>query len=85
MAADIRKIYVYDDFSSSEPLLAGCLYITPIRGGESCAFEYDEEWLKDVTGGFADPDDAFPGRRIRRKTFVWSICGCIPDLACPHE
>jgi hypothetical protein len=43
MAADIRKIYVYDDFSSSEPLLAGCLYITPIRGGESCAFEYDEE------------------------------------------
>ena len=49
MAADIRKIYVYDDFSSSEPLLAGCLYITPIRGGESCAFEYDEEWLKKMS------------------------------------
>ena len=65
MAADIRKIYVYDDFSSSEPLLAGCLYITPIRGGESCAFEYDEEWLKKMSPAVSlDPElMPFPGRQ----------------------
>ena len=56
MAGDLKKIYVYDDFSSSEPLLAGCLYITPIRGGESCAFEYDETWLKRMSPSiFLDP------------------------------
>ena len=65
MAADIRKIYVYDGFSSSGPLLAGCLYITPIRGGESCAFEYDEMWLKKMSPAVSlDPElMPFPGRQ----------------------
>ena len=65
MAADIRKIYVYDGFSSSEPLLAGCLYITPIRGGENCAFEYDKTWLKRMSPAVSlDPElMPFPGRQ----------------------
>ena len=57
MAADSRKIYVYDDFSSSEPILAGYLYITALRGGENCAFEYDEEWLRKMGPGISlDPE-----------------------------
>ena len=65
MAADIRKIYVYDGFSSSEPALAGCLYITPIRGGENCAFEYDKTWLKRMSPAVSlDPElMPFPGRQ----------------------
>ena len=65
MAADIRKIYVYDGFSSAEPLLAGCLYITPIRGGENCAFEYDKTWLKRMSPAVSlDPElMPFPGRQ----------------------
>ncbi len=65
MAGDIKRIYVYDDFSGSEPLLAGCLYITPMRGGESCAFEYDETWLKKMAPAVSlDPEMMpFPGRQ----------------------
>lgn len=65
MAADSRKIYVYDDFSSSEPMLAGYLYITSLRGGESCAFEYDEEWLRKMGPGISlDPElMPFAGRQ----------------------
>lgn len=65
MAADIRKIYVYDGFSSSEPSLAGCLYITPIRGGENCAFEYDKTWLKRMSPAVSLDSELmpFPGRQ----------------------
>ena len=45
--ADIQKmIYVYDDFSCSEPLLRGTLYVIVIKGVESYSFEYNNEWLK---------------------------------------
>lgn len=45
--ADIQKmIYVYDDFSCSEPLLMGTLYVNVIKGVESYSFEYNNEWLK---------------------------------------
>ena len=45
MAVKEKTIYVYDDFSGPEPLLIGYLYITAVRGGESCAFEYNDVWL----------------------------------------
>ena len=54
MASDTRRIYVYDDFSSSEPLLAGYLYISSSRGNENCAFEYDEMWLRKMAPAFAE-------------------------------
>ena len=45
--AEIQKtIYVYDDFSCSEPLLMGTLYVNVIKGVESYSFEYNNEWLK---------------------------------------
>ena len=57
MASDVTTIYVYDDFSSTMPLLAGYLYITSVRGGESCAFEYNEEWLQKMSPSvLLDPD-----------------------------
>lgn len=46
MAAKQKTIFVYDDFSSEQPVLMGSLYVNVIKGGESYSFEYDREWLK---------------------------------------
>lgn len=46
MAVNQKTIFVYDDFSSSEPVLMGLLYVNVIKGGESYSFEYDRDWLK---------------------------------------
>jgi len=43
-----KAVYVYDDFSAEEPVLLGRLYVDIIRGGESYAFEYAEDWLKNT-------------------------------------
>ena len=65
MAVKEKTIYVYDDFSGLEPLLIGYLYITAVRGGESCAFEYNDVWLKSMPPSiFLDPElMPFPGRQ----------------------
>ena len=65
MAVKEKTIYVYDDFSGPEPLLIGYLYITAVRGGESCAFEYNDVWLKSMPPSiFLDPElMPFPGRQ----------------------
>lgn len=46
MAADQKVIYVYDDFSASDPVLMGMLYVNVIKGGETYSFEYNDQWLK---------------------------------------
>ena len=46
MTVNQKMIFVYDDFSTDQSLLMGCLYINVIKGGESYSFEYDKEWLK---------------------------------------
>lgn len=46
MASNRKVIYVYENFSSSEPNFLGTLFVENIRGHESCSFEYDAEWLK---------------------------------------
>ena len=46
MTVEEKVIYMYDDFSYSEPVLLGKLYIGVIKGGETYSFEYDIEWLK---------------------------------------
>ena len=45
MTTNQKDIYVYDDFSSDEPLLMGTLFVNVIKGGESYSFEYDKNWL----------------------------------------
>lgn len=46
MAANQKTIFVYDDFSTDQPILMGKLYVNVIKGGESYSFEYDKDWLK---------------------------------------
>lgn len=75
MAGDTKKIYVYENFSSSEPLLAGVLYFSPTRGGESCAFEYDRTWLKRMPSFLSlDPElMPFPGRQYPAGKSVFGV------------
>ncbi len=46
MAINKKTIFVYDDFSTDQPVLMGSLYVNVIKGGESYSFEYDKGWLK---------------------------------------
>lgn len=46
MAANQKTIFVYDGFSTDQPILMGKLYVNVIKGGESYSFEYDKDWLK---------------------------------------
>lgn len=46
MAINQKTIFVYDDFSTGQPILMGNLYVNVIKGGESYSFEYDKSWLK---------------------------------------
>lgn len=46
MAANQKTIFVYDDFSTDQPILMGKLYVNVIKGGESYSFEYDKDWLE---------------------------------------
>ena len=46
MAANQKTIFVYDGFSTDQPILMGKLYVNVIKGGESYSFEYDKDWLE---------------------------------------
>lgn len=46
MTKNQKEIFVYDDFSSEEPLLIGTFFVNIIRGEESYSFEYDKGWLE---------------------------------------
>lgn len=46
MAINQKTIFVYDDFTTDQPVLMGSLYVNVIKGGESYSFEYDKGWLK---------------------------------------
>ncbi len=46
MVVNQKTIFVYDDFSTNQPILMGKLYVNIIKGGETYSFEYDTDWLK---------------------------------------
>ncbi len=57
MAVNQKEIFVYDDFSTDQPVLMGSLYVNVIKGVESYSFEYDKEWLKKTGLAFTlDPE-----------------------------
>jgi serine/threonine-protein kinase HipA len=52
-----KTIYVYENCSSSTPVLLGRLYINQMRRNESYSFEYSDEWLRNSDAHrFLDPD-----------------------------
>ena len=52
-----NTIYVYENFSSEEPVLLGRLYVEISRGAEHHSFEFEKEWLRGHRNAFIlDPD-----------------------------
>ena len=43
MPSNEKIIYVYDSFTFNEPKLLGKLYVDTIKGGETYAFEYNND------------------------------------------
>ena len=62
---NINEIYVYENWKSDMPSLIGTLYVDGGRGKQLVSFEYDEEWLRDLTNNVSlDPDlGMFKGRQ----------------------
>lgn len=71
----MKTIYVYDDFIFEESLLMGYLYVDVIRGEESYAFEYDEEWLKKSKLTFNLDPELMPltGRQFSTKGSIFGV------------
>lgn len=70
MAACNKTIYVYESFHSAEPNFLGTLFVENVRGHESYAFEYDEQWLKNSPHYLhLDPDlQLYAGRQYPTGT-----------------
>jgi len=65
MAAEEKKIYVYENWSSEIPRELGILYVSNVRGTETFSFEYNEDYLKNPVSCSIDPDlELFQGRQF---------------------
>lgn len=62
---NVNEIYVYENWKSNIPSLIGTLYVDGGRGKQIVSFEYDDEWLKDLSNNVSlDPDlGMFRGRQ----------------------
>lgn len=68
MANEEKKIYVYENWSSTTPHLMGVLYANEKRGAEIYSFEYDERYLRDANQTTIDPElELFSGRQYAYK------------------
>ncbi len=82
MAMNQKTIFVYDDFSTDQPILMGSLYVNVIKGGKTYSFEYDKDWLKKT--GLAltlDPEIMpYSGRQYpTRKNIFGLFADASPD------
>lgn len=61
----INELYVYENWKSDIPSLIGKLYVDKGRGRQITAFEYDDEWLNDLTNNVSLDTDLrmFRGRQ----------------------
>ena len=62
---NVNEIYVYENWRADTPSLIGTLYVDGGRGKQIVSFEYDDEWLNDLTNNVSlDPDlRMFKGRQ----------------------
>ena len=82
MAAEEKKIYVYENWSSEIPRELGILYAGNVCGTEIFSFEYNEEYLKNPASCSIGPElELFQGRQFGSKR------KCVEriELQCPQE
>jgi serine/threonine-protein kinase HipA len=70
-----KKIYVYDDFSTRQPILLGYLYVDVIKGGETYSFAYDDQWLRDTELSVSLDPDLVPygGRQFPNGSSIFGL------------
>lgn len=70
-----KKIFVYDSFSESNPVLLGYLYVDVVKGKETYSFEYDDNYLKHITSlTMIDPDlSVYGGRQYPSGQSIFGI------------
>lgn len=63
--ADVKKVFVYENWKEDTPNKIGTLYVDVVKGKEILSFEYDENWLTGMNDILVfDPDLAlFRGRQ----------------------
>lgn len=78
-----KTIFVYENWTESDPKLIGKLYVSYIRGKEQFSFEYETEWLKSPTANYLlDPDlSLYNGRHYAPmdKTLFGVFADSCPD------
>ena len=81
MPSSKKIIYVYDSFTFNEPKLLGKLYVDTIKGGETYAFEYDNDWLATANYPVSiDPDFfGYSGRQYPSGNFFGVFADASPD------
>lgn len=81
MPSNEKIIYVYDSFTFNEPKLLGKLYVDTIKGGETYAFEYDNDWLATANYPVSiDPDFfGYSGRQYPNGKFFGVFADASPD------
>lgn len=63
---NIKEIYVYESWKSDTPSQIGTLFVDGGKGKQIVSFEYDDEWLNDLSNSInLDPDlKMFKGRQF---------------------
>lgn len=82
MSDNEEKIYVYENFSSSEPILLGTLFCEILKGNPIYSFEYDENYLKNSKHNIMlDPEiNFYKGRQYpHNKKFFGIFEDISPD------
>lgn len=75
----MKTLYVYADFDwLDEPMLVGELGYESLRGSDSYAFKFDNDWLRQYGGLFLSADiNNFPGQQYTQPGR--DIFGCFSD------
>lgn len=78
-----KTIYVYENWSSEQPLFLGTLYADYTKGKEVFSFSFDTQWIETNPGRMLDPDLApYSGRQY--TPMDKSIFGMFAD-SCPDR
>lgn len=77
----MKQIYLYEHFTSKDPIFVGTIFVEEIRGKEMYSFEYDEEYLKHPSIRLTfDPNiSLYKGRQYPSKNNFAFLNDLMPD------
>lgn len=79
-----RTIWVYENWSGTNPILLGRLYVDWDKRTEKFSFEYDDEWLLNNGAGVTLDPDLFLYRGRQYAPLEKQLFGLFSD-SCPDR